>query len=201
VREVQEVERARIARELHDGIGQSLTAIKLRLESAALEGAADLANLGRTLEIVGNSIEEVRRMAHDLHPPQLEYLGLESALRWQIERQMHAGGPEIEIEFSELPPLAPLLRITCFRVVQEAVNNAIKHGKPRNIEVTLKVEGNQLIVRVRDDGCGFEADNLKLGGLGLLGIRERVELAGGSLSLRSAPGTGTELVVVLPLRD
>jgi two-component system sensor histidine kinase UhpB len=199
VRETQEVERARIARELHDSIGQSLTAIKLRLAGAAMGGGADADTLEKTLEIISSSIEEVRGMAMDMHPPQLEYLGLKAALQWQMERQVPADGPKVELNIDELPALDPMLQITCFRLVQEAVNNTLKHSDADKIALMIRAEAKKLYLRVLDDGRGFDPAHAKFSGLGMLGMRERVELAGGTLRVRSAPGEGTELNVELPL--
>jgi two-component system sensor histidine kinase UhpB len=201
VRDAQEAERARIARELHDSVGQSLTAIKLRMASATMSGGADAKALEQMLEIISASIEEVRGMAMDMHPPQLDYLGLKAALEWQIERQVPPDGPVVELNIDDLPALDPQLQVTCFRFVQEAVNNTLKHGKAETISLMMRAEANKLYMRLMDDGRGFDPAHPKLSGLGMVGMRERIELVGGSLRVRSAPGQGTELNVELPLHS
>lgn len=204
--QVQEAERRALAKELHDEVGQSLTAVKLNLHAikklVADKAAAD--RLGDSLEIVEVTISQIRDRALDLRPSVLDDLGLVPALDWYVKRQAKRGGCAIFLDarsLSERP--APEVEIACFRVVQEAVNNALRHGHPKRMDVALERKPDRLTVRVRDDGRGFAVipaveRSRSGGGLGLLGMRERVELIGGEFSLRSAPNEGAEIYVEFP---
>jgi PAS domain S-box-containing protein len=203
---VQEAERRVLAKELHDEVGQSLTAVKLNLH-AMKKLVADKAateRLGDSLEIVELTISQIRDRALDLRPSVLDDLGLVPALDWYVKRQAKRGECAICLDAQSLTERAPAqVEIACFRVVQEAVNNALRHGHPKRIDVALSRKHDRLRLTVRDDGRGF-AVILAIersrggGGLGLLGMRERAELIGGEFSLRSAPGEGAEICVEFP---
>lgn len=205
---IQESERRRLARELHDQIGQALTAIKINLQSLLLQSDAPqhAPHIEDGIQIVDATIAQVRDLSLALHPPQLDDLGLVAALRWHLDRQARASGIVCRFD-ADLPAdsLNPDLQAACFRIVQEAVNNALRHAKPREIRVLLRADERELSVLVGDDGAGFDvglARNAAATGksLGLISMEERASLAGGRLECRSAAGKGTEIRAWLPLR-
>ena len=202
----QEEERMRISRGLHDQIGQELTAIKIRLDTMA-QSVQEPLQRARVLEIAtaaGETLQRVRQISVDLRPPQLESLGLAAALRTHVERQTELGKTAMHFESAELPRMAADTEIRCFRVAQEALNNVLRHAKAANAWVRLSLEGDSLVLTIRDDGIGFDADALQRrapgqGGIGLVGIRERMLLAGGTLDIRAEPGRGCTVTATFPV--
>jgi signal transduction histidine kinase len=207
--EVQEAERRHLARELHDEIGQALTAIKLHIEALGRAGgdAALRPRFDAALEAVGQALERVRHLATTLRPAQLDELGLAAALRSHLDRQAQLGGFVPRFSAAELPGrLDPAIESGCFRIAQEALTNVLRHAHAANVWVRLALDGDVLVLAVRDDGRGYDvqaARRLAAGGdsLGLAGMQERVELLGGTLELGSAPGGGSEVVARIPLRS
>lgn len=204
---IQENERRRLARELHDQIGQALTAIKINLQSLLRsEGLGDSPHIQDGIQIVDATIAQVRDLSLALRPPQLDDLGLTAALRWHLDRQARASGVQFRFDADPLADnLDADLQAACFRVVQEAVNNALRHAKPGEIRVLLRAEGEELSLIVGDNGAGFDAgaarDAVASGkSLGLVSMEERASLAGGRMECRSAPGKGTEIRAWFPLR-
>jgi len=205
---VQEDERRRLARELHDGVGQNLTALKhqLALVAAALPSAqADQRDkLEAAIALCVATLEDTRELSRLLRPPILDDLGLEPALR-SLARSLHAGGgPEIELDFDfgpEAPPtLNDDLRTLLFRVVQEALNNIAKHAQAKQARVQLRRRGNELRLLVEDDGRGCDAAlALRSGGSGLGGMRERLRLYGGRFEIQSTVGVGTRVLAAVAL--
>jgi signal transduction histidine kinase len=203
--EIQESERRAIARELHDEIGQVLTAVKIRLQSQP--GALGSGALAECVGIVDEALSRVRNLSLDLRPPQLDDLGLVPALRWYLAR--HGGGTEGGIGFvAEVPPvrLPAAVETACFRIAQEAVTNALRHAGAQRVWVELRQRGPELHLVVGDNGAGFDAAAARDGAaagrsLGLLGMEERAALAGGRLALISAPGRGTEVHARFALGD
>jgi two-component system sensor histidine kinase UhpB len=205
--EVQEEERKRLARDLHDDVGQALTALKIQLESLARPGG-ELAPRSRVDEIVDtvqHTLERVRQLSLSLRPPQLDDLGLAAALRSHLDRQARVAGLQAHFEAEDAPPaLAPDAETACFRVAQEAINNVLRHARARNLWVRLFTAGGRLAISVRDDGRGFDLDAVRAraangASLGLVGMEERMALAGGSFELRSTPGQGTVLLATFPM--
>lgn len=200
---VQEDERRRLARELHDGIGQNLTALKHRL--AQLEDglpAGHVERLQAAISLCHDTLEDTREMSRLLRPPILDDLGLEAALRWLARSVGEATGLAVELELECLPPLDGDLQTLLFRVAQEGLNNASKHARARSVLVRLVRRGPLLLLDVADDGQGCVAEQaVGKGGSGLGGMRERLRLYGGSLQFHSAPGEGTRLRVTVPLED
>lgn len=189
----QEEERGRIARELHDEVGQALTGLILGLEGLPGEKAVALKELARY------TLAEVRRLALDLRPSVLDHLGLEAALRRYVREFSDRTGIEVDLSFHLSRPLSPELETVIYRVVQEALTNVARHsGSPKAAVGVLEVEG-EVRVFVEDEGRGFDLRKVGLGHQGLVGMRERVELVGGRLLLESAPGEGTRVQVRLPL--
>jgi len=205
--EVQEEERKRLARDLHDDVGQALTALKIQVESIARPGNELTARsrIDEIVDTVQHTLERVRQISLSLRPPQLDDLGLAAALRSHLDRQARVAGLHAHFEAEDAPQeLAPDAETACFRVAQEAINNVLRHARARNLWVRLFTAGGRLAISVRDDGRGFDLDSVRArtasgASLGLVGMEERMALAGGSFELRSAPGQGTVLLATFPV--
>jgi signal transduction histidine kinase len=201
---VQEAERRRIARELHDEIGQVLTAIKISLGQIASNGK-DPSKITKSVALVDRAIDEVRRLALDLRPSVLDDLGLRAALRWYLDRHAESGILTAELSATELRERFPAdVETACFRVAQEALTNVVRHANAHRTWVELKERTHELELSIRDDGAGFDVSSARArssGGAcaGLSGMEERVGLAGGRLQIRSAPGEGTIVRAFFPL--
>ncbi len=198
---VQEDERRRLARELHDGIGQNLTALKHRLVQLEDElPAAQRDRLRAAIELCGDTLEDTREMSRLLRPPVLDDLGLGPALRWLARSMGEAAGIEVELEIDELPALDGDLQTLLFRVAQEALNNIAKHAQARHVLVRVVARGGTLQLQVADDGRGCDPEAaFRSGGSGLGGMRERLGLYEGRLELHSAAGEGARLRATVPL--
>jgi PAS domain S-box-containing protein len=205
--EVQEEERRRLARDLHDDVGQALTALKIQLESLARTGGevAVRSRVDECVDTVQHTLERVRQLSLSLRPSQLDDLGLAAALRSHLDRQARVAGLQAHFETEDAPQaLAPEIETACFRVAQEAINNVLRHARARNLWLRLFTAGGRLAISVRDDGRGFDLDAVRQraadgASLGLVGMEERMALAGGSFELRSTPGQGTVLLATFPL--
>jgi two-component system sensor histidine kinase UhpB len=202
--EVQEDERSRLARDLHDDIGQALTALKIQLESLARSEAGVRPRIDECVETTRHALDRVRQLALSLRPLQLDDLGLVSALRSHLDRQARVGGliPHFDAEQAGHAP--PEIETACFRVAQEAITNVLRHARARNLWLRLATADARLALSLRDDGVGFDAEAARRraaagGSLGLVSMEERIAFAGGSLELRSAPGQGTVLLATFPL--
>jgi PAS domain S-box-containing protein len=202
----QEAERRHLARELHDEVGQTLTALKLNLQAArSLTGPEGQAPLEESLGIVDRTIEQVRNLSLDLRPAMLDDLGLAAALRWYVNRQAKRADFVAELDLDDaLPRLPPAQETMCFRVVQEALTNVARHAQASQVWIAIRGAGDKIGLSVRDDGVGFDVAAARQravrgASLGLLGIEERVRLVGGSLEIRSAAGEGAEICVEFPL--
>ena len=199
----QEEERKRIARELHDETSQSLAALVMRLDTS-LAATADVparARLAETRGIAVRALEELHRLLLDLRPSVLDDLGLTSAIRWCAERHLEPLGVAVRCEFSGLPQrLPPEIETTLFRVVQEAITNIAKHAEAETVLVQCAARPDAVTIEIEDDGKGFAPETVAGGtGLGLTGMRERVELLGGTFEVESAPGQGTRIVLTAPV--
>jgi two-component system sensor histidine kinase UhpB len=205
--EVQESERKSLARELHDDIGQTLTALKLNLEALqrGRDGAANGARVQEALETTRHTLERVRQLSLSLRPLQLDDLGLAAALRSHLDRQAALGGFAPHPEIQDFPArLPPEVETACFRVAQEAVNNIVRHARAQNVWLQLALDAGRLSLTVRDDGAGFDVEAAQrraaLGeSLGVVSMSERAALARGTLRIESAPGMGTTVVAAFPL--
>jgi signal transduction histidine kinase len=203
----QEEERQRIARELHDETGQSLTALGLGLEAATAElRSGQDRNLGGRLQslahVATGAIEELERLVLDLRPAQLDHLGLVATLRWYVARLRSQSGLETRLEVrGEAQRMQPDVETALFRIAQEALTNVVRHAGAGNVEVVLSFEPDLLSLEVSDDGVGFDAEAKGVAptSLGLIGMRERAHLVDGVLAVRSRPGEGTRISVTVPL--
>ena len=199
----QEEERRRLARELHDETSQSLAVLVMGIDSALAAVKSGLTpRLDEVKALAVRTIEEVHRMILDLRPSVLDDLGLVSAVRWYAERHLQARGIAVRCEFGEVPPLRPEVETALFRICQEAMSNIARHAEADGVLVQVGVEAGALTVEIEDDGKGFDADRVSASErrpFGLLGIRERAELIGGTVQIDSAPGKGTRIRVRLPL--
>jgi len=204
----QEAERKRIASELHDGLGQALLVIK---NTASLAGDPatgpdeirnDLASITRLSTV---ALDEVRTITHALRPPELDRLGLTRALEHVVTLASDAGGLECSTRLESLDGcLSSSAEIQLYRVVQECLNNVVKHAKASYVEVRVWREGDRMRAHVQDNGEGFDparsrSDARPAGGQGLSGMAERLRLLGGEISIRSSPGSGTVVEAMLPI--
>jgi signal transduction histidine kinase len=201
--EAQEQERARIARELHDQTGQALTSILLGLK--ALEDSVDTeegrASTAELRELVVSTLQDVRRLAVELRPAALDDFGLAPALDRLADTFRVKTGIDVEVEASlGEPRLDPELETTLYRIVQEALTNVLKHARASHVSISVVRTAGSISAVVEDDGSGFTPEEARPGALGLVGMRERVALVGGRLSIESAPGAGTTLAVEVPVR-
>jgi two-component system sensor histidine kinase UhpB len=200
---VQEDERRRLARDLHDGVGQNLTALKHRLaqlaEAVTPEPEALRASLAEAVALCADTLEDTRALSRLLRPAILDDLGLEPALRWLARSVGDAAGMTVAVEIEPLPPLDGEWQTLLFRITQEALNNVTKHAGARSVLVRLVERGGALQLQVVDDGRGFDPAARSGNGSGLGGLRERLQLFDGRLEVRSAPGHGTRLRAVVPL--
>ena len=207
--DVQEAERRLLARELHDELGQALTAVKISLHTARLQPdrAALDAVLGETMTVVDQALAQVRSMSLQLRPSILDDLGLEAAVRWLLKSPAQPAGLAATVQI-DLPAerLPRALETTCFRILQESLTNMGRHAGASAVEVRLAADDGVLRLSVADNGAGFDVaaamDSAARGGsLGLLSMRERAHLAGGALRIVSAAGRGTILTADLPIPD
>jgi signal transduction histidine kinase len=202
--EFQELERSRIARELHDQIGQALTAVKLNLE-AAQQGALGETEMAEALAAVDQAIEQVRTLSFELRPALLDDLGLVVAVSSYAKRQAAKAGFELDLDLGAITlPIRKEVETACFRILQEALTNVVRHARARRIRVALHEADGVLDLTVRDDGAGFALDARERGGathgLGLLGMRERAQNVGGVFHVQSSRGGGTLVRARLPQR-
>jgi signal transduction histidine kinase len=204
--EVQEDERRSLARDLHDDIGQALTALKIQLESLARTQKGSLQpQIEECVATTAHALERVRQLSLNLRPLQLDDLGLIAALRSHLDRQAKVGGLTPHFEANDAPRnVAPDTETACFRVAQEAINNVLRHAQARTLWMRVFTAEERLGLSVRDDGVGFDLDSARRraaagGSLGVVSMEERVALLGGSFELRTAPGQGTILLATFPL--
>ena len=201
---VQEEERQRIARELHDGLVPVLASLSIRLHTVSKhldrEEHPMSGEIREMAEQALASSRDIRRLIHDLRPVALDELGLVPALRQHLSHCEQEHGLVIDLVAEEGQRLAGAIETALFRIVQEAVNNVIRHAQARYVGVTLNRTRERVTLQVVDDGRGFDAQLPRSGGhVGLWSMRERVEQLGGQFDVRSAPGRGTVVTAVIPL--
>lgn len=203
---VQEEERRRIARNLHDSLGQQLTALRLSI-GALKDGQSSSADLRERLEaidqIAANIDRDVDVLAWDLRPPTLDDVGLNAALDNIVRDWSQAQDIVAEFQSSEAAiRLSGDIESHFYRIVQEALNNVAKHAGANHVSVLLEHRADEVVLIIEDDGCGFEVDATakRRRGMGLTGMEERAALIGGELEIESAPGKGTTIFVRVPIR-
>ena len=205
---IREEEKARLARELHDELAQSLTALKMdaiwvRDHASSVPGMV-IDKLTEMVEMLDRTVAATRRMAADLRPLMLDDLGLVPAIEWLASSFMQRCGVPCTLSINDEPALElPEPYATAvFRIVQESLNNIAKHAAASQVIVTLDKTLDTVRLRVEDDGCGFLCNGMrKPQSLGLLGLRERAQLLGGGVAIRSARGKGTTIEVSIPLHQ
>jgi signal transduction histidine kinase len=195
----QDEERRRIARELHDSLGQELSAAKMLSDTICADNGLTPTAKKAAIEmssLIDHTIQQVRSISYLLHPPLLDEIGLKSALEWYVEGLTKRSGIEISIQLEpqEFPRLAPELEMTVFRIVQEALTNVFRHAEAHKAEVIVTLRDNEVLTRICDDGKGIEPLVSELQpqglGVGIAGMKQRVKEFGGTLKLvRSDPGT------------
>lgn len=205
----QESERSRIARELHDETGQSLTAISIGLRSLKDNippgSTRAIQQTTRLEEITSNSLLELQRMVAGLHPAQLDDLGLLAGLRWYAKDVSQNTDIEVEVHGKGIQgELSPEVKVTLFRIAQEAITNAVRHANAEKIDVIVDTRGSNLEMKIQDDGDGFDLTSVVrrqngTSSLGLMGMQERALLIGGTCDIHSSPGQGTTVYVRLEL--
>jgi PAS domain S-box-containing protein len=209
--EAQEDERRRISRELHDQIGQILTAVKMNLY--AVQQVCKTSEAGSyvkdNIEAVDEALRLVRDLSVDLRPPVLDDLGLATALRWYVDRYLNRTGLNVEVIIDLPNPNERFSReseTACFRIAQEALSNIARHAQASQVQVQLAKDGNVLLLTVKDDGVGFDLGSLhkrapRAATLGLVSMQERAHAAGGAVEIDSVRSKGTEVRFTLPLES
>jgi signal transduction histidine kinase len=200
--EGQELERARLARALHDETGQALTSILLGLKplEQSVESDEARAAVASVRELVVSTLQDVRRLAVELRPSALDDFGLVSAVERLAETFREQSGLRVDLE-ARLGDerLRPESETALYRVVQEALTNIIKHSEARRVSILLQRKGDAVVAMIEDDGAGFDPGGTRKDALGLAGMRERVALVGGRLQVESSVGAGTTVVAEVPL--
>ncbi len=205
----QDQERRRIARDLHDGLGQELSGAKmmvdcLQMKNQSVEWKEKAAAEASVL--IDQAIQQVRSLSHLLHPPMLDEIGLTSSLQWYLDGLTKRSGLEtsLKVEPEDFPRMGPELETTIFRIVQEALTNVFRHAEARKACIGLTLSESQIVVTVSDDGKGlpssvadFEADKI---GIGIAGMRQRVKELGGELRLRNG-GPGALVEAIIPIQS
>jgi signal transduction histidine kinase len=204
--EAHEGERRRIARQLHDGIAQDLTAVTIRLERVRgrLSDEQSRMHVDWVLERIGDAARSVRELARDLRPSILDDLGLIPALRSHLDQRAAEVGliAYFSAQVGEETRFEAVTETACYRIAQEALTNVIRHAQARQVWVSVVQVGDGLQLAVRDDGVGFDPSLLDTNpGMGARIMRERVRLLAGLLEIRSRPGQGTEIKALLPARQ
>ncbi len=201
----QEAERRRIARELHDGIGQSLALLGIQLQRAGQLSASGkrnpgVAELGAKVKEIGN---QVSRLSHQLHSSELEFLGLAVAVKSLCREFSEQFGTRIDCACTRIPSeLDNDVALSLLRVVQEALHNVAKHSRASSVTVHLSSDDRELALSISDDGVGFEVGSIRSArGLGLISMRERIHLAGGKFEISSKAGAGTKIQARVPLPE
>ena len=206
--QTQEIERRTIARELHDQVGQMLTTIKLHLSivQSRVNDPTLSGNIGESISLVDKALGETRQLSLQLRPEALDELGLIPAVRWYLDRQSQLAGlsGHLFVEGTNDRLSSQDVESACFRLVQEAITNVIRHAKASRIHIIIRGANTSLEISISDDGQGFDPEITSQGRpvskrLGMLGMRERIDQLHGHLAIHSAPGAGTTVVFKLPL--
>jgi PAS domain S-box-containing protein len=203
--EAHEEESTRIARELHDDVNQRLAMVSVRLgylkQSPPASAAYLEQEIGEITKAIADLVTDLQALSHDLHPPRLELLGLEAAAAGFCEELSKRHGVAIDVHCENIPQALPReISLCLYRVLQEALQNVVKHGVSRQAHVFLSGHTNTINLTVKDSGAGFHPHEAMRGpGLGLSSMKERLKVVGGQLSIDSQPGRGTTIHAVAPL--
>jgi len=208
--EVQEAERKQLARELHDQMGQALTAISINLATIAQDLPPNCAahfqeRLSESKMLADQTLEQLRELSFNLRPAMLDDLGLVPTLRWYLKRYEKRVNLAVDLEVSSLKERLPVdIETALYRIFQEALTNITRHARASRVKLTIRRRKASVLVEIKDDGCGFEMERVfgqegSTSGMGLLGMRERTVLLGGVFNLHSAPGAGTQVSIEIPL--
>ena len=205
--EAQEGERRRMSRELHDQVGQILTAVKMNLHALREKCSAPdiLSSIDDNMKVIDEAVDQVRDLSVDLRPLLLDDFGLVIAVRWYLDRQAKSCGVPADFttrSLGEDDRFSSELETACFRIVQEAVTNVARHARATRISVVLERTGQDLILLISDDGAGFDMKALRSTSAATLGLRsmeERVQAVGGTITIDSAPDLGTAICARIPI--
>lgn len=204
--QAQELERSSLARELHDELGQRLTALNMQLYRLRPAPSSALLPVWQDVsQGVGELVAQVRDLSITLRPPELDYVGLKAAVRHLLARRFAELWEGHVFEYVGLPArLSPLMEITCYRLVQESLTNIARHARATHVVIEMIGLGEEIDIIIRDDGAGFDVEAWEHAlatrpSGGVVGMRERVRLMGGTLTIRSDPGRGTRVAATLPL--
>lgn len=205
---LQDEERRRLARGLHDSLGQYLAALKMNLDRIPTSDGNKATIASECSEIVEKCLTETRTISHLLHPPLLDESGFASAARWYVEGFAQRSGIKVNLDFPvELGRLHKDVEIALFRAVQEALTNVHRHSDGSAVDITLRVNAKKIRLEVKDDGRGIPHKHLKrltegaaVAGVGIAGMRERMRELGGSLEIQSK-GEGTKVIITVPLLE
>lgn len=206
--EAQEAERRRISLELHDQVGQILTAVKMNLHALrkACNSPEILSSIEENLNVIDEAVDQVRDLSVDLRPLLLDDFGLVVAVRWYLDRQAKNSGVAVEFSSNSLSDdhrFPAALETACFRIVQEGVTNIIRHARATRLNVRLDNSGSELLLVIGDNGAGFDVKEMRSASgaptLGLRGMEERAQAVGGTLTIDSAPGLGTQICASFPV--
>ncbi|MGE5464371.1 MAG: GAF domain-containing sensor histidine kinase, partial [Syntrophothermus sp.] len=201
--DIQETERRRIARELHDHLGQSLTGLQFMLETAKNQAVdAQRTRLEQIQDAVTEIIRDVREMSLNLRPSMLDDMGLVPTVLWHIDRYASQTGIHVNFQYDQFPGRIPLeIETAAYRIIQEALTNAARYAQVKEVFVGLVVQEDTLWVEILDNGKGFDTSAELKPSSGLSGMRERASLLGGYLLVESFINQGTQIVAALPMTD
>jgi signal transduction histidine kinase len=200
--DAQEQERSRIARELHDDLGQGLALLNVTLERLIQESDAPLKSYLTDLSTQILAISDTtREISHDLYPMKLEYLGLQKAVKKLCDEVQREKGLSVHSTIGDLPEkLLPSTSLSLYRIAQETLHNIITHSQAKNVQVQLTFDNGQILFRIIDDGVGFDVGHEGTG-VGLASMRQRVRALAGSVEISSSQRAGTLIEVRVPFRE
>jgi signal transduction histidine kinase len=197
---MQEEERKHLSREIHDSLGQDLAALRYQLQAIGRTLGQDDHSLDSAVATCNTLLIRLREIASHLRPPVLDHLTAAEAVEWLVDQFAKRTRIVLRKEIPlECPPASEEVRLAIFRVCQESLTNIIRHSKAQTASVKVSI-GDDFELRIDDDGSGFDSSSMRTQSLGLLGMRERSELIGGTLAIESSPGNGTSVIFRLPGR-
>ena len=200
----QEQERSRIARELHDDINQQVAMLAIELQQLKSSIPGEVQNRNERIDAIWKKTHslslDIQRLSHRLHSSKLDHLGIVTALRGLCNEISAQSRIEIDFQFREVPVLGSDISLSIFRVAQESLHNITKHAKARRVQVELLGTGSSILLRVSDDGIGFDPDAPEhKAGLGMISMRARIRSVGGDISFISSPARGTRVETMIPV--